>query len=337
MIGAMRTSVLLLALLFAGCGDDGASASWEIVQEDRPEALLSIWGTSASDIWAVGADTRDGSGPVVLHHDGTSWTRRPTGQTGGVLWWVFGFAGGPVYTGGEGGVILRLDGDTFTPMTTPGTGTVFGIWGASPDDMWAVGGDSDARGGFAWRLRGDAWEPEPTLPMDVTESAAVWKVFGTSATDVWLVGSNGVSLHWDGSALSPGMTGVGSSLFTVHAAGGRFAAVGGLVSGFIVEYDGSAWHNVTPDDPPPQGLTGVCLLGPDSGIAVGNYGGIYERDASGWHEVDPGLFLAQNLHAVWIDPDGGTWAVGGQTFAAPLTDGVLIHRPPLGNRARGGP
>ncbi len=31
-------------------------------------------------------------------------------------------------------------------MTTPGTNTVFGIWGSSPDDLWAVGGASDATG-----------------------------------------------------------------------------------------------------------------------------------------------------------------------------------------------
>jgi hypothetical protein len=238
---------------------------------------------------------------------------------------VFGFEGGPVYVGGEGGAILRYQDGAFTAMSTPGTNTVFGIWGASPDDVWAVGGASDATGGFAWRLQGDTWVEEPSLPADVPASAAIWKVFGRSASDAWLVGSNGVALHWDGSTLSPGDTGVGSSLFTVSANDQRYAAVGGLASGIIVEDEGDGWHNVTPEGAL-NGLSGVVLGAGDEGFAVGAYGQILARDAGGWHVEDTRLDLAQNLHAVWLDPDGGVWAVGGQTFTIPLTDGVLVHR-----------
>lgn len=314
-------------LLVAACGDDDAPPppAWQLVHEDLDAALLSVWGTSASDVWAVGGDSRDGTGPLVLHYDGAAWARVDTGQPAGALWWVFGFVDGPVFMGGEGGVILRYEGGAFTRMTTPGTDTVFGIWGASPTDLWAVGGASDATGGFAWRLRGAAWEAEPALPADVPATAAIWKVFGTSASDAWLVGSNGVSLHWDGGAFTRGATGVGSSLFTVHGNRDRYAAVGGLANGIIVEFEDGAWHNVTPSATL-TGLSGVCLGGDDSGVAVGAYGGVFTRSASGWAEVDLGFALAQNLHGVWLDPSGGIWAVGGQTFGGPLTDGVLIHR-----------
>ncbi len=316
-IRPVRRFLFLVPLLIA-C----ESPQWEVVHHDLPGALLSVWGTSASDVWAVGGDV--GSGPEVLHYDGTAWERIDTGHTG-ALWWVFGFEGGPVYVGGEGGAILRYEDGAFTPMTTPGTNTVFGIWGASPDDLWAVGGASDATGGFAWRLEGDAWVEEPTLPADVPSSAAIWKVFGRSADDVWLVGSNGVSLYWDGSTLTRGETGVGSSLFTVSANERRFTAVGGLGNGIIVEDEGSGWHNVTPDNAL-AGLSGVVLGAGDTGFAVGNYGQILARDSNGWHAEETTLDVVQNLHAVWLDPDGGAWAVGGQTFSFPLTDGVLIHR-----------
>ncbi|MCA9651085.1 MAG: hypothetical protein H6712_34775 [Myxococcales bacterium] len=299
---------------------------WQAVATDLPGALLSVWGTSASDVWTVGADSRDGQGPTVLHLDGDAWERVSTARSSGDLWWVFGFEDGPIYMGGDGGIILRYEGGTFTEMTTPGTNTVFGIWGASPDDVWAVGGASDATGGFAWRLSGDAWVEEPSVPADVPTQAALWKIFGRSASDAWIVGSNGVALHWNGSALEPGDTGVGSSLFTVHEHDGVYAAVGGSASGYIIENDGSGWANVTPDDPVPMGLSGVTL-GPDgSGIAVGLVGGIYVRDASGWHIEDPDLPLRQNLHGSWIDDEGGLWAAGGDTFAPPLTDGLLLRR-----------
>lgn len=322
-----RWFVLLLAACpLTACTDEPLAVEWQIVHKDLPGALLSVWGTSATDVWAVGGDALDGSGPMVIHFDGDAWSRVATGETQGNLWWVFGFADGPVYMGGDGGVILRRDADGgFTRMVTPGSDTVYGIWGATPADIWAVGGASDATGGFVWRLAGDTWSPEPSLPAEVPGNAAIWKIFGTGANDAWLVGSNGVALHWDGKQLTPGDTGVGSSLFTVHAHEGHYAAVGGLASGIVVEYDGGQWHNVTPD-PAPMGLSGVTLGADGFGIAVGSYGGVYTRSDAGWAPEDLGFTVGANLHGTWIDDRGGVWAVGGQTFSPPYNEGVLIHR-----------
>ncbi len=324
-------AVALVCLLCACNGEEtdptgvGGAASWEVVHEDLDGALLSVWGTDTDDIWTVGGDARDGTGPLVLHYDGASWERMETGQTDGDLWWVFGFEGGPVFMGGAGGVILRYEGDTFTVMDTPGTDTVFGIWGASPSDMWAVGGLFD-QSGFAWRLSGDTWEAEPTLPAAVVTDAAIWKVFGRDSDDVWLVGSDGVSFSWDGATLTQGDTGVGSSLFTVHANDARFVAVGGLATGVIVENDGSGWA-APAGAMPAYGVTGVVLDAGDGGVAVGQYGSIYERSAAGWDEVDiEELSIQRDFHAVWQDPAGGVWAVGGQTASFPLTEGLMIHR-----------
>jgi len=297
--------------------------SWSLVHEQLDGALLSVWGTSASDVWTVGGDARDGTGPLVLHYDGAAWERIETGQTEGDLWWVFGFDGGPIFMGGAGGVILRYQGGSFTLMDTPGIGTVFGIWGSSPSDVWAVGGQADKEG-FAWRLNGDTWEAEPSLP-DLPD-AAVWKVFGRAADDAVLVGSNGVSFTWDGSALAPTDTGVGSSLFTVHGNADRYVAVGGLASGIIVEDDGSGWADVLPSTGIVNGLTGVVLSGSEGGYAVGQFGAVFERSADGWAEVDTGLSIQHDLHGVWADPDGGVWAVGGRTASLPLVEGLLIYR-----------
>jgi len=325
-----RPALILSACLAAGvsaCHDDPPAPEWQIVHKGLPGALLSVWGTSAEDVWAVGGDTLDGAGPQVLRFDGASWRRIATGEAQGTLWWVFGFDGGPVYLGGEGGVILRYEDDTFTRMSTPGTDTVYGIWGATPDDLWAVGGASDSTGGFAWRLVGDAWQPEPSLPADVPTGAAVWKVFGAAADDAWLVGSNGVALHWDGATLTPGDTGVGSSLFTVHARDGRYVAVGGLATGIIVEDDGAGWKVVTPD-PPPMGLSGVTLGANGSGLAVGSFGAVFTRSNAGWAAAELGFTVGENLHGSWIDERGGLWAVGGQTFSPPYNEGILLHYGP---------
>src|SRR5262249_40573448 len=66
-------SRLIGLLLIALCGCDAADAHWQIVLREEPGALLSIWGTSAHDVWLVGGDPGDGHGPMVLHYDGAAW------------------------------------------------------------------------------------------------------------------------------------------------------------------------------------------------------------------------------------------------------------------------
>lgn len=315
-----------IVLVMSGCADVGEHTEWYVEHEHVSGALMSVWGTSSEDMWIVGADALDGTGPTVLHFDGLAWERVLTGQPHGDLWWVHGFDDGPVYMGGAGGTILRYEGGAITPMATPGRGTVFGIWGATPADVWAVGGESESFGGFAWRLDGDAWTPEPTVPATVANTGALWKVRGASERDAWIVGSNGAALHWDGSTLTPGDTGVGSSLFTVHEHGGRYAAVGGTASGFIIENDGTGWINATPD-PAPMGLAGVTLGDDGIGIAVGLFGGVYVRNAHGWqHESLGDAATDLDFHGSWIDDDGGLWAVGGHTLSPPFTDGIVLRR-----------
>src|SRR5262245_32335628 len=183
----VRTCVLLAVLAGAAagltaCGPGDEEPPWQIVEHELPGSLLSVWGTSSSDIYVVGGDANQGDGPEVRHFDGTSWTRLMTGEAGD-LWWVHGFAGGPVYMGGSGGMILRYEGGTFTRMSTPGTETIFGIWGASAGDVWAVGGqEGGAHGAFAWRLQGgDTWMAEPTFPATLTADTAMWKIYGRAA------------------------------------------------------------------------------------------------------------------------------------------------------------
>lgn len=297
---------------------------WQQVAKKLPNALLSVWGTSASDVWAVGSDTGDGKGPMVVHFDGTAWTRLETGATGD-LWWVFGFENGPLYLGGEGGLILRYENATFTRMTTPGTAVVTGLWGVSADDMWATGAESGgARGAFAWHLQNGVWANAPNFPAGLVDTDALWKVWGTSASDVWFVGSMGKTLRWDGTGFTQLSANTGETLFTVHALGNRVVAVGGFGTGKLVELENGAWKNASPPEAP--SLVGVVLTSDTSGFAVGQYGSVFSNADGGWREEKTGFNLDQSLHAVWVDPTGGVWAVGGDVLTFPLKNGVLLHR-----------
>jgi hypothetical protein len=332
-----RRSGLGLSILLApalACGSDSGPDepdSWQVVHDGLPGALLSVWGTSSGDVWTVGGDAGDGRGPTVLHLEGGSWSRLDTAQRGD-LWWVHGFAGGPVFMGGAGGTILRYDESGFTRMDTPGTGVVFGLWGSSPDQMWAVGGEAGgAQGAFAWRLDADRWSPAPGFPSDLAATDALWKVYGRGANDVWMVGTGGKLLHWDGSAFTPSFAGLAESLFTVHGNSERFVTVGGFGTGLLLEHPVAApasdpWVNMSPAGA--FSIIGVCAT-EQGGHAVGAFGYVAERGPEGWVTEQTGLDAvigARNLHSVWIDPSGGVWAAGGQVSVAPLVDGVLVHR-----------
>ena len=68
---ARTLGLLISLLLLSGCpGPEQPPPTWSIVSSGLDEALLSISGTAADDVWAVGAD--QGRGPLVLHYDGTS-------------------------------------------------------------------------------------------------------------------------------------------------------------------------------------------------------------------------------------------------------------------------
>ncbi|MEI8256039.1 MAG: hypothetical protein WCJ30_10245, partial [Deltaproteobacteria bacterium] len=107
-----------------------------------PGAILAIWGASAHEVYFAGSDAGDGTGPMLLHFDGDRWRRVETGLTQGDLWWPLGFASGELFVVGSRGVVLRYDRATLHPQTmaTPdSTSTLYGVWGPTPQDLWAVG------------------------------------------------------------------------------------------------------------------------------------------------------------------------------------------------------
>ena len=316
-------SLALAGLLAAACGGGGGeSTTWSTIASSQPAALLAVWGASSSDVWVVGGDARTGDGPAAWHWDGTTWERHTTGVTNVDLWWVFGIPGGPVFFGGSGGTILRYEGGTFTPMTTPATQTVFGIWGANADDVWAVGGNFGGAGGaFAWRWDGDTWTASTEVPAETASQGTVFKVAGRAADDVWMSGTAGLALHFDGAALTPETVAGDDALFSVACATDRVVMVGGTASGVVAEYDGTSWETVSPEGAPL--LSGVAVRDDDA-VAVGREGAILRSGGGDW-AAEGDVPTTENLHAAWIDETGGVWAVGGR-FDQPRTEaGTLLY------------
>ncbi len=325
----MNTSKVLCALLciwLAGCGSDETkpqeTTPWRMPLAQLPGALISVTGTASDDVWLVGGDPGDGKGGMLLHYDGAELKR--IANTAPDLWWAHGFAGGPVFISGAQGTILEWSGGKLSKMPTPSNqGIVFGVWGADPNDLWAVGGDAFGGNAFVWRYDGTAWADAPNLPaMPISQYFKVW---GTSASDVRIVGADGVALHYDGKAFQVLPTPTTFRLLTTHTNGdGLWAAVGAGSRGVILEDSGSGFVDVSPSESP-KALFGVRLAA-DSGYAVGVNGTLLRRAAGVWRDEKHGLDVFDDFHAVWIDPDAGVWAVGGAVFAPPLVDGMLLYK-----------
>ena len=77
-----------------------------------------VWGSSANDVYSVGAD---GS---ILHYDGSSWSSMDS-STGYWLGGVWGSSASDVFAVGGNGTILHYDGSNWSLMMSSYTMKVF--------------------------------------------------------------------------------------------------------------------------------------------------------------------------------------------------------------------
>jgi hypothetical protein len=75
--------------------------TWSSVSSGTTQDLIGVWGTFASDVWAVG--TTNGT---ILHYNGTSWSSIASGTTQ-FLAGVWGTSSSDVWAVGGGGTILH--------------------------------------------------------------------------------------------------------------------------------------------------------------------------------------------------------------------------------------
>jgi hypothetical protein len=111
-------------------------------------------------------------------------------------------------------------------------------------------------------------------------------------------------------------------LTTIHGTDAALYAVGGLGGSVVLGATGDEdWVDMTPADAP--SVNGVFARG-DVVYVVGVFGEVLKRTGTGpFVRVETGLDLAREYHAVWIDDEGGVWAVGGHVNDAPLVQGML--------------
>jgi hypothetical protein len=305
----------------AGPQDGGAIPIW-VVEPNVPttEDLLSIWGSAADDIYAVGF------GGTVLHSDGVAWSIESVSSTV-PLTSVHGTArDGEIFAVGWGGTILRRDHPTRTWLdatTTTITDDLFGVRLGAAGNGLAVGDEGRV---LSWN--GRRWRPVAfRIPGEFSGSLLEPK---TSLKSVWT--QDGSSYYFTGAGgaayRSAGIVASFESIDTRQSSPlrgiwgenyGNVFAVG--LEGLILNFQGD-WRRVR--DEGADELPAVFLFGIDgidsSDITVVGWRGTAVRYRGGMWTVEP-TGIDHDLRAVWIDPmTRGAWAVG--------ASGTIIRRDP---------
>jgi hypothetical protein len=204
-------------------------------------SFYSVWGTSGSNVFAVGESNTGFSRAMIARYDGTSWSDMVLpARDGRVLTDVHGTSEQDVYAVGyfdvfanlrrsgslsvrgkalSEGLLLHYDGVQWSELVLTGANLAFsGIWAAAPNDVFAVGASDDRA--VIYHFDGTNWSPMPA-PL----AGPLLEVWGFSGADVYAVGV-GTILHYDGQswteaqAVTHRLAGVwGSSPTSVFAVG----------------------------------------------------------------------------------------------------------------------
>ncbi len=289
--------------------------TWTPTATGVKNTFNAVWGSGPNDIYAVS------STDVILHSTGfvdgaATWTIVPTPvipASATFVRSVWGSSADDVRIGSRNVSVT----DPVTKKTTchqfskytladggigwqprSGSGTIYGIWGSSADDVWMVADNST---GVAYQraltLHGtpadagaDAAPPDGGYPVGATPERLTWTpvdsqanvtleaVWGSSAADVWAVGVLGTIRHITPSDVR--------------------------------------WQKV--ESPTTETLHSIWGSGPNDIWAVGDAGTIVHYDGTTFKLSTAQFQLGKkpNLYGVWGSGPNDVWIVG---------DGILLH------------
>ncbi len=192
-------------------------------------------------------------------------------------------------------------------------GAFFSVWGAAPDDVYAVGGNNDK--GVLYHFDGTSWSPEA-----VPGSPPLLNWIDGSAGDPWIVGNEGVAMVRTDESWERRDTPTSQPLWGVWAtSSSEVWAVGGdpltQDPGVVVHYQGGSWTEVElPElDRPSRALFKVWGTAPDNVYVVGDGGVILHYDGGSWVQQSSGT--TKDLISLWGTGADEIVAVGGRSNA----------------------
>jgi hypothetical protein len=254
-VRAVKNGYLWLCVFSAACqaAPEHVVEAWQPAFDAGALWLVDVTATpDGAHWWAVGGTEDQGA----IFEGAREFTPVELEQLP-LLHWAHAFAADDVFVVGKRGTVLRFDGRDWSRQDAPSTQDLWGVWGAAPDDVWAVGGDGLSEG-HATLLHWDGagWSEVDQPALARPHVWAWYKVWGSSARDVYVVGQSGGALHYDGSAWRELALGTAEDLIAVWGTGpDRVAVVGGRSSALLATFDGARWN--TESLAPLPGLNGI--------------------------------------------------------------------------------
>ena len=229
------------------------------------QKLVSIWGASTTDVWAVGSANDQ---PSIYHRDATGWTAVDAGLaiSGAGFNDVWGSGPNDVWAVGssrDGGIVARWNGTTLNGATTTDPNYV-AVAGSAANDVWLI------TFGEIRHFDGVAFSVSRAAPFSTAHQWA----WATSATDAWVIQSGSgpsSAVHWNGSAWSPVSSGTSALSANGFRPGGAWGsaqdlwvsgrAITGMASaGKLSHWNGAAWTEASGNFG--QGMYGLFGTGP---------------------------------------------------------------------------
>lgn len=305
--------------------ETGAEPSrWRAVLQAKQDigALMSVWGPSPTEIYVVGGQPEPGGGRVLRGHV-DEWELETLPSAVAMLNWVYG-VDGQVWSVGVGGAIVRRDATGWIAEASPTDRVLWGVWGASASELWAVGGDGITDSPVLLRRNAAGEWTSIELPPLGIESHALFKIWGNAPDDVWSVGDGGAAVHWDGSNWTAHPDPDGIDLISLWGSPSEgLIAVGGRANGRIDRRMGDAWSGQTLAIP---GLNGVWVDPNEGATVVGVQGTIYRISPNGFDLESEDSNTTIVLHAVFGFENGGPrYAVGGSLLMPPPFVGIILQ------------
>jgi len=272
--------------------------------------LNSVWGSSATDVFAVGPGDTSGTGTIV-HYNGSAWSPMYCNTTQ-PLNSVWGSSPTDVFAVGGNGTIVHYNGTSWSSMSSGTSDILHSVWGSACNDVFAIGHSNE----IIFHFNGSTWSKMYRVPGSSIRLSSVW---GSSGTDVFAVGSGGTILHYNGTSWSYMSSGTTEGLNTIWGSSAADVfAVGG--NGTILHYDGSEWTSMqNPLSGTPNNLSGVWGNSGSDVFAVSG-STILHYNGSAWSTMSSGT--TNTLYGVWGSSGSDVFAVGGPPGSG---YGIILH------------
>jgi len=164
---------------------------WKSLKLEQYSGLTDIWGSSPTNIFAVGYNG------TILKYNGNQWLKMDS-QTDLSLFKIWGTNSNNIYATGYDsrsgkGVLLHFNGQSWLKIfdnninDNPPSGMMYAIWGYD-STFYLIAGSG--------RYTGQMYEwSEIELP---NETTGINEVKGNNQKDIFMVGYFGLMMHWNG-------------------------------------------------------------------------------------------------------------------------------------------